>query len=372
MADIQDRRAGGGGGNVGQIANYKDVAGSTYRAEEVANDLYVWDATSLAWVKAPADHATGAQIVTANAGTNLNTSALALDATLTGGTQKAIARGGAKGSTTAADVTSTASGANHQPIDVALYDGSGNQLGLSGAPVRVDPTGTTAQPVSQATASSLNAQVVGSVATGGGNAGNPVKIGAAVDTTLATLSNGNITDLKTNAKGYLLVSINDGQASTAASKLGVLSDGNSNSVNGMYVNGFNSTFNGTTWDRQRGNVDTGALITGTAATSTQTGADQTNYNGKGLVVTYDCTAVTGSGSFTVSIQGKDTASGKYYTILAGTARSTTGTDILTVYPGLTAAANVTANNVLPRTWRVVATYNSGTNQTFTVAASVLL
>jgi len=52
----------------------------------------------------------------------------ALDATLTGGTQKAIIRGGAKGSTTAADVTSTASGANHQPVDVAIYDAAGNQI----------------------------------------------------------------------------------------------------------------------------------------------------------------------------------------------------------------------------------------------------
>jgi len=63
--------------------------------------------------------------VTANIGTS---GSLALDATLTGGTQKAITRGGAKGSTTAADVTSTASGANHQTLDVAIYDASGNQI----------------------------------------------------------------------------------------------------------------------------------------------------------------------------------------------------------------------------------------------------
>lgn len=45
---------------------------------------------------------------------------------LTNGTVKAIARGGAKGSTTAADVTSTASGANHNAQDVILYDAAGN------------------------------------------------------------------------------------------------------------------------------------------------------------------------------------------------------------------------------------------------------
>lgn len=44
------------------------------------------------------------------------------------GTQKSIIRGGAKGSTTAADVTSTATGANHQAVDVAIMDGSGNQI----------------------------------------------------------------------------------------------------------------------------------------------------------------------------------------------------------------------------------------------------
>jgi hypothetical protein len=46
----------------------------------------------------------------------------------TDGTQKAIARGGAKGATTAADVTSTASGANHNSLDVINYDASGNVI----------------------------------------------------------------------------------------------------------------------------------------------------------------------------------------------------------------------------------------------------
>lgn len=52
----------------------------------------------------------------------------AADATLTSGAQKAIARGGAKGATVAADVTSTASGADHQTLDVAIYDAAGNQV----------------------------------------------------------------------------------------------------------------------------------------------------------------------------------------------------------------------------------------------------
>lgn len=58
--------------------------------------------------------------VTANIGTS---GSLALDATLTGGTAEAIIRGGAKGATVAADITSTAEGVDHQAVDVQIYHG---------------------------------------------------------------------------------------------------------------------------------------------------------------------------------------------------------------------------------------------------------
>jgi hypothetical protein len=68
--------------------------------------------------------------VTANIGT---TNGLALDATLTNGTQKSIVRGGAKGATAAADVTSTSINANHQALDVTLYNANGSlPLSLDG------------------------------------------------------------------------------------------------------------------------------------------------------------------------------------------------------------------------------------------------
>src|SRR5512137_3071453 len=110
----------------------------------------------------------------------------AQDSTLTGGTAKAIVRGGAKGTTTAADVTSTAEGTDHQALDVQIMHGGAakdptqiraltssdvvtaaqgtaaaasggwpvkvtdgtNVLGTAGNPIRVDPTGSTTQPVS--------------------------------------------------------------------------------------------------------------------------------------------------------------------------------------------------------------------------------
>ena len=75
-------------------------------------------------------------------------------ATLTDGTAKTVARGGAKGSTTAADVTSTASGANHNPLDVIAYDASGNAIFGTSAQLT---TGGAARP----TAGFINAIVCG-------------------------------------------------------------------------------------------------------------------------------------------------------------------------------------------------------------------
>lgn len=114
------------------------------------------------------------------------------------------------------------------------------------------------------------------------------------------------------------------------------------------------------------------LLTVTAGTATQTSADQTNYDARGIIVVLDATAVVSSGSFTLTIQGKDRASGQYYTLLAGAAVSTISTNVYTVYPGAPATANVSANSPLPHTWRVKATYNSGTSLTFTVGASPIL
>lgn len=133
-------------------------------------------------------------------------------------------------------------------------------------------------------------------------------------------------------------------------------------------------FNGTTFDRARGNLDTGALITGAAAAAGVNLADQSNVNGRGLQLTIDVTAITGTTpSLTVTIQGKDTASGKYFTLLASAALTGVGTTVLRVYPGLVAAANLTANDILSRTWRVV-TVIAGTTPavTYTVGASVIL
>ena len=85
----------------------------------------------------------------------------------------------------------------------------------------------------------------------------------------------------------------------------------------------------------------------------------------------DVTAISATPSVTFTIQGKDDLSGKYYTILASAAITGTGTTVLRVYPGLTAAANLTANDVLPGTWRLITTHGDADSITYSVGASLI-
>ena len=110
-----------------------------------------------------------------------------------------------------------------------------------------------------------------------------------------------------------------------------------------------------------------------ARTGTQTQADQDaqQVGGyRGIKVTLDMTTA-GTGSVTLTVQGKDPTSGKYYTILAGAAVTTNVTNIYTVYPGLAVTANVSANDVLPRVWRLLVTANNGNSATYSVGYDLL-
>lgn len=71
-----------------------------------------------------------------------------------------------------------------------------------------------------------------------------------------------------------------------------------------------------------------------------------------LNVVVDITAVGSSGTVTVTIQGKDQASGKYYDILASSALASNATTRLKVGPQISASANAIAQDYLPKTIRI--------------------
>lgn len=119
------------------------------------------------------------------------------------------------------------------------------------------------------------------------------------------------------------------------------------------------------------NIDSGGLLLGVGQTLSQNTTDLTNLNGRGLKLFVNMSAV-GTGSVTVTVQGKDPTSGNYYTILASAAIVANGFTSYTVYPGAPVAANVSANDILPRTWRVLATANNANPAAYSVSASVIV
>jgi hypothetical protein len=113
------------------------------------------------------------------------------------------------------------------------------------------------------------------------------------------------------------------------------------------------------------------FLASAAFTTTQTQADQTNYPGyKGIRVVVDTTTF-GTGSVTVKIEAKDALSGKYHTLLTGAAIVSVVTNVYTVYPGVTVAANVSASTVLSPVWRIVATANNANSQTYSIGYELL-
>lgn len=190
----------------------------------------------------------GSGSITANAGTNLNTSALALE---TGGNLAAIVAALDDGQETMANSLSVVIASDQsavpvsgtfwqstQPISAAslpLPSGAATSakqaaLGTAGSastdvlsvqgiasmtPLTVaqatgsnlhavlDSGSTTA--VTQATASNLNAQVVGAAASGASNSGNPVKVGGAFNTTQPTVTTGQAVDAQYTARGSAIV-----------------------------------------------------------------------------------------------------------------------------------------------------------------------
>jgi hypothetical protein len=75
--------------------------------------------------------------------------------------------------------------------------------------------------------------------------------------------------------------------------------------------------------------------------------------------------ISGKWSSALSIEGKDSASGTYYTLHTGAA-VTNSTNRYRVTPYLAAAANSIAQDILPRVFRIVVTANNGNAATYSV------
>ena len=108
-----------------------------------------------------------------------------------------------------------------------------------------------------------------------------------------------------------------------------------------------------------------------ARTEDPTAALYPNPGYKGLHLIIDATASADTPSVVFTIQGYSPLGDDYYTVLASAAVTGAATTVLRVYPGLTAAANTVANDVLPHLWRVSAVHADGDSITYSVNAIML-
>ena len=218
-------------------------------------------------------------------------------------------------------------------------------------------------------------QVQGNAASGAADSGNPVKTGGVYSANPTGVTAGQRVDSWLNPQGAINISgINIGAGVDAFTTTSAFAVHDSGGTTSGAVSTAGYLYNGTSWSRARGNIDTAALLTYAAAAAGTNGADQTNYNARGVKLVVDITAISGAGAtLTVTVQGRDAASGKYYTILASAALAAVATTTLEIYPSIIAAANVTAGVTLPRVWRVIATIAGTTPAvTATVGASVIV
>lgn len=116
-----------------------------------------------------------------------------------------------------------------------------------------------------------------------------------------------------------------------------------------------------------------ALTLVAAAAQTINGNDFTSMQNIGMKLVIDVTAISGTTpGVAFVIEGKDPTSGKYYTILSSAVISAVSTVVLNVFPGLTAVANLKADDIIPTVWRVKAVVTgSGVGLTATVNATLL-
>lgn len=87
-----------------------------------------------------------------------------------------------------------------------------------------------------------------------------------------------------------------------------------------------------------------------------------------LYLIIDVTAVSLTPSITVKVSGVDRLSDKTYDILTSVAITATGTTVLHIGPGITAAANTQEDQYLPPIFRVTSTHADADSITYSIGA----
>lgn len=102
--------------------------------------------------------------------------------------------------------------------------------------------------------STFSSTVVGNVASGAADSGNPVKVGGVYNSTVPTFATGQRGDLQLGSRGALRTQLMLPDNNLNNSAQSNASDAFSNVINAINVGSFGMVYNGSTWDRARGDV----------------------------------------------------------------------------------------------------------------------
>ena len=157
---------------------------------------------------------------------------------------------------------------------------------------------------------------------------------------------------------------------------GPVADGinNGDTAYGVLGVNFPMEFNGTAWDRRYNNTASTAFAsaarTGAVATSVLT-----NFNARGVIVTVNVTAASGTGGLTLKIDAIDPITyGQFGPLLIATNLiQTPGGYTYVLYPGVSGGTpgngggiNTYVGQVLPRLWAIVITTGDASSYTYSV------
>lgn len=113
------------------------------------------------------------------------------------------------------------------------------------------------------------------------------------------------------------------------------------------------------------------LAPSAARTATETfNIDDNNLSNGAFVVDITAAGTPVTDTLTVTIDGYDPTSGKWYNLLTSTALDAVGTTVLRVGDYTPAAANLSAQDFLPKKLRVVATKNTATSMTYSIGVNL--
>lgn len=156
-----------------------------------------------------------------------------------------------------------------------------------------------------------------------------------------------------------------------------LADGASNPTTPL-VGACGHVWNGSTWDRVEGTTEL-TLLSSAARTANTASSDQTNHSSRGVLIMLNITVASGTGGLSMNIQGKDSISGAYFRINPAPAAITaTGLYVYEVYPGSSTAGSAGASlvnqrtaAVMPRTWRINVGHGDSSSYTYSVACCLI-